>query len=101
MAISAVYVTLISCIVMLSHSAILVHGQQLSKKAQKPNILLIVSEDHGAHLSCYGDPVIQTPHLDNIAKQGMLFRNAYVTQSVCSSRLPEDPSNCSILARPV
>jgi N-sulfoglucosamine sulfohydrolase len=56
-----------------------------------PNILLIVSEDHGAHLSCYGDTIIQTPHLDKIAKDGILFRNAYVTESVCS------PSRSSIL----
>jgi N-sulfoglucosamine sulfohydrolase len=56
-----------------------------------PNILLIVSEDHGAHLSCYGDTIIQTPHLDKIAKDGILFKNAYVTESVCS------PSRSSIL----
>ena len=56
-----------------------------------PNILLIVSEDHSPHLSCYGDTIIKTPHLDNIAKEGILFRNAYVTQSVCS------PSRSSIL----
>ncbi len=56
-----------------------------------PNILLIVSEDHGPHLSCYGDTIIHTPNLDNIANEGMLFKNAYVTQSVCS------PSRSSIL----
>lgn len=63
------------------------------KKAvrQKPNILLIVSEDHGSHLSCYGDTVVQTPHLDRVAKKGFLFNNAYVTESVCS------PSRSSIL----
>lgn len=57
----------------------------------RPNILLIVSDDDGPHLSCYGDTVIKTPHLDQIAKDGMLFRNAYVTESVCS------PSRSSIL----
>lgn len=56
-----------------------------------PNILLIVSEDHSPHLSCYGDTVINTPHLDKIAEEGILFKNAYVTQSVCS------PSRSSIL----
>ena len=56
-----------------------------------PNILLIVSEDHSPHLSSYGDTIISTPHLDNIAKEGMLFNNAYITQSVCS------PSRSSIL----
>jgi N-sulfoglucosamine sulfohydrolase len=56
-----------------------------------PNILLIVSEDHSAHLSCYGDTVISTPNLDAIAGEGLLFANAYVTQAVCS------PSRSSIL----
>jgi N-sulfoglucosamine sulfohydrolase len=58
---------------------------------ERPNILVVVSEDHGQHLSCYGDTTIQTPHLDKIAGAGMLFKNAYVTQSVCS------PSRSSIL----
>ncbi len=50
----------------------------------RPNVLLIVGEDHGCELSCYGDPVIETPSIDRLASQGMLFENAYVTQSVCS-----------------
>ncbi len=59
--------------------------------ARKLNILLITSEDNGQELSCYGDPHIQTPHLDRLAGQGACFENAYVTQSVCS------PSRASIL----
>ena len=57
---------------------------------KRPNILLIVGEDHGCEFSCYGDEVIQTEHVDRLAKSGMLFENAYVTQSVCS------PSRSSI-----
>jgi N-sulfoglucosamine sulfohydrolase len=56
-----------------------------------PIILLIVSEDHGQHLSCYGDTIINTPSLDKIAREGVLFNNAYITTSVCS------PSRSSIL----
>lgn len=59
--------------------------------SNKPNIVLIISEDHGQHLSCYGDTVIQTPHLDALAADGVVFWNAYVTQAVCS------PSRSSIL----
>lgn len=62
------------------------------QKDNRPNILLIVSEDHGPHLSCYGDKVIKTPNLDQIAQNGFLFKNAYVTESVCS------PSRSSILS---
>ncbi|MEX2565477.1 MAG: hypothetical protein WD431_06015, partial [Cyclobacteriaceae bacterium] len=38
-----------------------------------PNILLITSEDHGPHLSSYGDTIINTPNLDKIANDGILF----------------------------
>ncbi|NND98223.1 MAG: sulfatase-like hydrolase/transferase [Pirellulaceae bacterium] len=55
-----------------------------SDHAGRPNILLIVGEDHGCELSCYGDGVIQTPNIDALASQGVLFENGYVTQSVCS-----------------
>ena len=34
---------------------------------KRPNILLIVSEDNGQHLSCYGDRNVRTPHLDALA----------------------------------
>ena len=54
------------------------------KNGSRPNILLIVGEDHGCELSCYGDPVIKTPNIDRLASQGVLFENGYVTQSVCS-----------------
>jgi N-sulfoglucosamine sulfohydrolase len=50
----------------------------------RPNILLITSEDNGAHLSCYGDPYVRTPHLDKLAGDGIRFVNAYVTQAGCS-----------------
>ena len=34
---------------------------------KRPNILLIVSEDNGPELGCYGDPYVQTPVLDKLA----------------------------------
>ena len=39
---------------------------------QKPNVLLIVSEDNGPDLECYGNPNVSTPHLDGLAKEGVL-----------------------------
>jgi N-sulfoglucosamine sulfohydrolase len=56
----------------------------------RPNILLIVSEDNGPHLGCYGDPFAQTPVLDEMASEGILFTRAYVSQAGCS------PSRASI-----
>lgn len=55
----------------------------LNASAKKLNVLFIVSEDNGPEIGCYGAPV-QTPFLDNLAKEGTLFRNAYVAQAGCS-----------------
>ena len=52
--------------------------------AKKPNILLIVSEDNGPELGCYGNAEVTTPNLDTLALTGVLYRNAFVTYSVCS-----------------
>ena len=51
---------------------------------QRPNILLIVSEDNGPELGCYGDPYVKTPVLDRLADEGVRFENAYVPQAGCS-----------------
>lgn len=49
-----------------------------------PNILLIVSEDNGPELGAYGDPYARTPVLNGLARDGVLFQNAYVPQAGCS-----------------
>ena len=49
-----------------------------------PNILLIVSEDNGPELGCYGDPFAKTPTLDRLAEEGIRFDRAYVPQAGCS-----------------
>lgn len=51
---------------------------------ERPNILLIVSEDNGPELGCYGDPYVKTPVLDKLAEQGVRFENAFVPQAGCS-----------------
>ena len=53
--------------------------------AQKPNILLIFSDDHAKKaLSCYGNKDIKTPALDRIAHQGMRFEHALNPNSFCT-----------------
>lgn len=59
--------------------------------SKRKNVLLIVSEDNGSHLGCYGDKVASTPHLDRLAAEGTRFANHYTTQAVCS------PGRASIL----
>lgn len=64
---------------------------QPSQNKTPLNILLITADDLGLQLGCYGDPIARTPHLDALARQGVLFENAYVTQASCS------PSRSSML----
>ena len=52
-------------------------------ESQNQNILLIISEDNGPEIGCYGT-TIATPNLDQLASEGTLFENAYVPQAGCS-----------------
>ncbi|MBW3542233.1 MAG: sulfatase [Planctomycetes bacterium] len=53
--------------------------------AERPNILFIFTDDHATQaLSCYGSYRNETPHLDRIAKEGMLFENCFCTNSICA-----------------
>ncbi|MCF8378994.1 MAG: sulfatase [Bacteroidales bacterium] len=52
----------------------------------KPNIILIVSDDHGKDaLGCYGNSVIKTPAIDDLGSDGMRFTNAFCTSASCSA----------------
>ncbi len=57
---------------------------------ERPNVLLIISEDNGPQFGCYGDQNVPTPHIDRLAACGVRFSQAFVTQAVCS------PSRASI-----
>jgi len=53
---------------------------------QRPNIVLLVSDDHGREaLGCYGNPAIQTPHLDALAQTGVRFTHAFCTTASCAA----------------
>ena len=62
---------------------ILLSGSYISAQ-QRPNIVLIISDDHAFQtISAYGSKLMQTPNIDRIAKEGILFNKAYVTNSIC------------------
>jgi arylsulfatase len=51
---------------------------------RKPNIILITTDQHRADsMGCYGHPCVQTPHLDQLAYEGIRFDNAYSDCPVC------------------
>lgn len=58
---------------------------------KRPNVVLIVSEDHGPHLGCYGDANARTPTLDRLAREGVRFDHHQTPCAICS------PGRASIL----
>ncbi|HAK75975.1 MAG TPA: sulfatase [Runella sp.] len=62
--------------------------KQATKKThagRRPNIVFIMSDDHAYQaISAYSNHLTQTPNIDRIAKEGMLFSNACVTNSICA-----------------
>jgi arylsulfatase A-like enzyme len=85
-----------SLIVLLTGLAITLSFCTSKKKQNKnqtrPNILFIMSDDHAYQaISAYNDHLIQTPHIDRLAKEGIKFTNACVTNSICA------PSRATIL----
>ncbi len=76
------YLMLARCVLVLAMTACT--GSPGDPSARPSNILLIVSEDNGPELGAYGDPYADTPVLDRLAREGVLFRNAYVPQAGCS-----------------
>ncbi|MGC6567106.1 MAG: sulfatase [Akkermansiaceae bacterium] len=60
--------------------------------AKRPNVVFILTDDQRSDaLSCMGHPHLKTPHIDRLAKEGVLFKNHFCTTSLCS------PSRASIL----
>lgn len=52
---------------------------------ERPNVVWFVIDDMSANFSCYGETTIQTPHVDQLAKDGIRFTHAYATSPVCST----------------
>lgn len=77
-------------LILLSSSAWAQSTQAPTTK--RPNIVFIMSDDHAYQaISAYSNRLIETPNIDRIAKMGMLFTNATVTNSICA------PSRATIL----
>ncbi len=53
--------------------------------SKRPNIIYILGDDHRAEqLECRGNPVVQTPNIDQLAREGVLFSNAFCTSPACT-----------------
>lgn len=78
--------TRLLCAALLAIAPALVAGAQ-----DRPNVVFILADDHAAHAIsayrehlAYGVPLPETPNLDRLAASGMLFTNAFVTNSICA-----------------
>ena len=55
-------------------------------EADQPNIIIVFTDDQGYQdVGCFGSPDIETPHLDQMAREGITLTNFYVAQAVCSA----------------
>ncbi|QDV50352.1 arylsulfatase [Gimesia fumaroli] len=73
--------TLVRCIACLFFSVMLLNQSQA---AEPPNIIYVMADDLGyGDLGCFGQTVIKTPNIDQLAKQGMRFTNHYAGHTVC------------------
>ncbi|MHC4062732.1 MAG: sulfatase-like hydrolase/transferase, partial [Planctomycetota bacterium] len=54
------------------------------RNKQKPNILVIMSDEHNAGvLGCYGNDIVKTVNLDGLAARGVTFENCYCNSPLC------------------
>ncbi len=84
----------IATAVLFSSFAVVVslQGNEGDSTLNKPNIIFILADDLGfGDLGCYGQKQISTPNLDQMAQEGMRFRNFYAGNTVCA------PSRCVLM----
>jgi arylsulfatase A-like enzyme len=65
-------------------SAVITGFPVILRSSERPNIIFLLSDDQRwDSLGCMGNPIVRTPHVDRLAEQGTLFRNNFVTTSIC------------------
>lgn len=60
-------------------------SQSNQTESGKTNIIFVMTDDHAYQaISAYGSDLIETPNIDRLANEGMLFRQAFVSNSICA-----------------
>lgn len=82
----------LSFFLILGFSLVSCHSESENQQQKLPNVIYILADDLGVgDLSCYGQQNFETPHIDNLAKEGIKFTNHYSGASVCA------PSRCTLI----
>ena len=76
----------------LASGCVTVGPKKSERPTGKPNSIFILADDRGyGDLGCYGQQVIQTPNIDRMAAEGMIFTDHYAGSTVCA------PSRCCLM----
>ncbi|XP_067853406.1 iduronate 2-sulfatase [Heptranchias perlo] len=66
-------------------------AQDFMRKRESLNVLFIIADDLRTSLGCYGDPIVKSPNIDQLASKSVVFKNAFAQQALCG------PSRTSLL----
>ena len=70
--------------IILTSSALIIQGTWLQAQEERPNIIWITCEDISPYMETYGDRVVKTPNIDQLAIEGQQFQSVYTTAGVSS-----------------
>lgn len=74
------------CFVLPEMAIVMINPATFAAETQRPNIVFLLADDQrNDTLGCAHHPILQTPHIDQLAKEGTRFENAFVTTSICAA----------------
>jgi hypothetical protein len=77
--------SILTTILFMAFSALCAGPAHATRQPDRPNIIFILADDLGyADVGCYGATKIKTPHIDRIAKEGILFTDGHAGASTCT-----------------
>ncbi len=79
------WIFLLGILILLTHCTESGNTTETKEPLSRPNIIFIMTDDHAYQaISCFGSELIETPNIDRIAAEGVLFKNSFVTNSICA-----------------
>jgi N-sulfoglucosamine sulfohydrolase len=68
----------------LGVSTMALHSAAAAQPAARPNLLFVIADDWGVHAGAYGTRWVNTPGFDRVAREGLLFNQAYTPNAKCA-----------------